>query len=519
MASLTRSPNPTNVNMNNAYFNNYINSSPHLYSETSLQKNHIHNNNSQCNCSCHCHQNNRRKFHRDSSHNNLTSKNYRDLNIISISDNKANATTENKNLTKNKSVYNMIPYPNDNLYLFQELKKNYTTNYNYNRGNNYTNYNNTSYKNSYYSPSNDKKIKNHSFVDIKEINNNSRKEDENKYYKVQVKRKQLSKFYHNIGLKKYHYGYGKIQTTDNTNNHKYTEIYGTSGTNNENTNIKRNNIRKNYEFTNNKNNSNYNNSNGNEKYNNHRFSFSNDFSRSKNTQINSAGKNDSEVESKILKETYNTRLIEVKSPSKEKNYRYKSNYYLNDTKKNLFNSYQRRTEYNGQNNNKNSRYNEYKLNNMNVVKNNNNAYTNKPQLNISDKNEILNNTCKHHRLTKYNHVPYALSLGNNSNEQNNIGYNNMNMDNESSLKKKMNLLRNNRINNINYKILKQKVRLSLLKKQIYEQKRNMLFNNNKPYYNPNLIINNGLYEKTRQLIDNNNDCNNIINNVDYRDNC
>jgi hypothetical protein len=355
-------------------------------------------------------------------------------------------------------------------------------------------------------------------VDIKEINNNPRKEDENKYYKVQVKRKQLSKFYHNIGLKKYHYGYGKIQTTDKTNNHKYTEIYGTSGTNNENTNNKRNIIRINYEFTNNKNNSNYNNSNGNEKYNNHRFSNSNDFTRTKNTQINSAGKNDSEAESKILKETYNTRLIEVKSPSKEKNYRYTSNYYLNDTKKNLFNSYQRRTEYNGQNNNKNSRYNEYKLNNMNAVKNYNNAYTNKPQLNISDKNEIPKNTCKHHRLTKYNHVPYALSLGNNSNEQNNIGHNNMNMDNENSLKKKMNLLRNNRINNINYKILKQKVRLSLLKKQIYEQKRNMLFNN-KPYYNPNLIINNGLYEKTRQLIDNNNDCNNIINNVDYRDNC
>ena len=185
------------------------------------------------------------------------------------------------------------------------------------------------------------------------IINNPRKEDENKYYKVQVKRKQLSKFYHNIGLKKYHYGYGKIQTTDKTNNHKYTEIYGTSGTNNENTNNKRNIIRINYEFTNNKNNSNYNNSNGNEKYNNHRFSNSNDFTRTKNTQINSAGKNDSEAESKILKETYNTRLIEVKSPSKEKNYRYTSNYYLNDTKKNLFNSYQRRTEYNGQNNNKN----------------------------------------------------------------------------------------------------------------------------------------------------------------------
>jgi hypothetical protein len=506
MTSITRSPNPTNVNMNNAYFSNYINSSPHLYSEASLQEYHLHNN-SQCNCSCHCHQKNSRKFHQNSSYNNLTYKNNRDLNIISISDN--NVTNEKKSLTKNKSLHNMKPYPNDKLYLFQELKKNYTTNYNYNTENKYTNFNNTSYKNSYYSPSNNRKIKNHSFVDIKEINNNTRKEDETKYYKVQLKRKQLSKFYHNIGLKKYHYGYGKIQTTDKTNNHKYTEIYGTSGSNNENTNNKRNNIRINYEFTNNKNNTNYNNINGNEKYNNPIFSFSNDFTKSKNTQINSAGKNDSEVESKILKETYNTRLIEVKSPSKEKNSRYKSNYYLNDTRKNLFNSYQRRTEYNGQNNNKNSKYNEYKFNN-------NNAYTNKPKLNISDTDEISNNNCKH-RFTKYNHVPYALSLGNKVNEQNNIDCNNMNMDNENILKKKMNLLRNNRINNINYKILKQKVRLSLLKKQIYEQKRNMLFNNNKGYYNPNLIINDNLCEKTRQLMNKDN-YPDVVNNYNYGEN-
>ena len=510
MKSSTRSPNTNNENLNNAYFSNYISSTPQLYSEASLQENNL-TNQSQCICSCHCHENKNHKFHRDSSCNNLSSKKYKDSNIISISDN--NATTEKKSLIKYKSQHNMIPYPNDKLYLFQQLKKNYKPNYNYSTVNNYTNLtNNTSYKNSYYIPSNNRKLKNHSFVDIKEVNNNSRKDDEIKYYRVQAKRKQLSKFYHNIGLKKYPYGNGKIQTSNKTNNHKYTEIYGTSSPNNKNINNKRS-LRLDYELNIDGKNYNINNINNikeDEKYNNHRCSFSNDFDRNKNIQIKSAGKNDSEVESKIIKETYNTRLIEVKSPSKEKNYNYKSNYNLNDSRKNLFNSYQRRTEFNNLNNN-NSRYNEYKSNNINISKKYNNVYTNKPKLNISEENELSNNNCKH-RFTKYHHIPYAFSLGNRITEQNNMCCNN-NINNE----KKNNLLRNNRINNINYKILKQKVRLSLLKKQIYEQKRNMLYNNNKGYYNPNLIINDNLCEKTRQLIDNDN-CTDRLNNYNYQEN-
>ena len=58
------------------------------------------------------------------------------------------------------------------------------------------------------------------------------------------------------------------------------------------------------------------------------------------------------------------------------------------------------------------------------------------------------------------------------------------------------MLRNNRINNLNYNILRQKVRLSLLKKRIYEHKRHMLLNNQRHNYD------NELYEKTRKLMDN-----------------
>ena len=51
------------------------------------------------------------------------------------------------------------------------------------------------------------------------------------------------------------------------------------------------------------------------------------------------------------------------------------------------------------------------------------------------------------------------------------------------------------------------MRLSLLKKQIYDQKRNNLFNNN-ILENPGLIYNDSLYEKTRKLMNNNN-CNDM----------
>ena len=516
MKSITRSPNASNNNINNTYFNNYISSSPNPYSDPSMQENNLLNH-SKCNCSCHCQEKKCHKFHRDTSCKNIPLNKYKDLNIISISEN--NATNEKKRLIKHKSQNNLISSPKDKLYLFQELKKNYKPNYNYTTSNKYTSLNNNiTYKNNNYSTSINNKLRNHSFVDIKEVSNNSKKDDEIKYYRVQLKRKQLSKFYHNIGLKKYHYGYGKVQTSNKTNNHKYTEINGTSGSNNENTNNKKN-IKINYElYTDENNYTNINNINENEKYNNHRYSFSNDFDRNKNYQIKSADKNNAETQSRILKETYNTRLLEVKSPSKEKNYAYnRSTYNLNDTRKNLFNSYQRRTECNNRNNNTNSRFNEYKSNNLNAIKKYNNVYTNKPRLDISNSNEISNNNYKR-GSTKYTHIPYALSLGNRLTEQNNMCYdNNNNINNKMNQEKKLNLLRNNRINNINYKILKQKVRLSLLKKQIYEQKRNMLFNNDKGYYNPNLIINDNLCEKTRQLINNDN-CTDVINNYDYREN-
>ena len=411
------------------------------------------------------------------------------MKIISISDNSMN--NANTNITKNKSEYNLTTNPYKNYYLFHEIKKNYVPHYNYNsekkiiKNNSNIKINNHSQKN-IVSTNENNSYNNHSFIDIKEKSKN--KENKNKLYKVQLQRKQLAKFYHHMGLRKYPYAKGKIETSNNTNNHKYTEIYENSGTirNNINTVI-----------------------NTNKNYNNHRYSLSQYLPKNKNTNITDIEeKKDSDAKSRILKETSNTKLIEVKSPSKDINNNYNKNLYLSENKKNLFNNYSYDIKYD-YNNNTNRNDNNYKYKVIRNVNNNianNNFY--KPELNgnnIYASNNFSNyNQVQNKCFTKYSQIPYSLISGNINIEQNNRYNNDVKMENENNMKKKLCILRNNRINNLNYNILKQKVRLSFLKKQMYEQKRNMLYNSNKNYNNQALKDDYVLYEKTRKLMDNNN---------------
>ena len=281
MRSITKSPIISRKDLNYEYFNNYINSSPYLCSKSLIQENDILDKS--CNCSCHHHNKNCRKFHRDTSYNNLSSIKPHALDFISDSEN--NMTNENKNIIKTKSDYNLTANPNNKYYLFQELKKNYVPNYNYTSKKIYnTNINNNRYKNYNYVSYNDKVFNNHSFVDIKEINDNTNKKDI-KYYKVKLQRKQLSKFYHNIGFRKYPYSKGKLQTTTKTDNHKYTEIYGNSAENNLNFNRKKSkSIIIHYEFSNDENDLNTNNINNSKTRNNNFMkgkSFTENFSRKK----------------------------------------------------------------------------------------------------------------------------------------------------------------------------------------------------------------------------------------------
>ena len=488
----TKSPKSSNCNLNKEYFSNYKSKSPYIASNLSFKNNEIIN--VSCNCSCHRHNiNHYNKYNKEYSYNNLSPNNLRKEEIISISDD--NMPNENRNILKNKSVNNLITNPNNNYYLFSEPKKNYVPNYNYNTQK--KSINNHSHKNIIFTSEN--AFNNHSFIDIKQKSN--KEEKENKMYKVKLPRKQLSKFYHFMGLKRYPYNKGTVKTTNNTDNHKYTEIFDVSGENKDNyNNIKVNNI------------------NTNNKLNNHQISGSQCLSRNRNSNNFLEEQKDSEVQSRILKETSNTRLLEVKSPSKEKKI-FGRNIYLNDNRKNLFKSYNynRGNEYNTDNNYK------YKVirydKNTDIINNNNNKYNNKPELNI---NNIYDSNAAHifsqnKNFSKKTHIPYSILTRNTNYEQNYKCNSNINPDNnlkkENNLNKKLCMLKNNRINNINYNILKQKVRLSLLKKQMYEQKRDLLFNNvNQKNKGNKYNCGNTLYEKTRKLMDNNN-CLEEINNV------
>lgn len=511
MKLLTKTPIKTNIYLHDSYFSNYKNRTPYIGSKLSYEKYEI--NNRSCNCSCHKHNRNNQKFHRDLSYNNLSSNKLRNAELNSKVSN--NSTHKNQNMEKNKTEYNLIinPTPNQNYYLFRELKKNYVPRYNYsvektydnrNNINKNININNHNHKN-VVSANKNNSYNNHSFIDIKDTS----KTDENKekLYRVKLQRKQLAKFYHYMGLKKYPYGKGKIETTNNTANHKYVEIFDNSKENkNNNTNIV----------------------NTNKKYNNHRYSFSQYLSRNKNEKTELEEKKDSEAQSKIIKETSNTRLLEVKSPSKENRYIYNRNPYFSDNRKNLLNnySYDIRNDYNNIDNlNKNNNNYKYEvIRNVSNTPNNKNTYNNRPELNLNNKydsyitpnyNQIQN---KHN--IKYNHIPYSLLSRNQNLEQcHQYHLEHLDMKNDNTINKKLCMLRNNQINNLNYNILKQKVRLSLLKKQIYEQKRNMILNNNRINNIHKYNCDNGLYDKTRKLMNNNNylGLDNNINNIDYKE--
>ena len=507
MELLTKSPKKTNYNLHYSYFSNYMYRTPNIDSKLSLAQKEI--NNKSCNCSCHKHNRNNQQFHRDLSYNNISSNKLRISEMNSKSS--YNNIHKNQKLEKNKTECDLIinQIPNKNYSLFREIKKNYVSHYNfsaektYNNRNNINkniNINNHNYKN-VVSASRNNSYNNHSFIDIK----NTSKNEENKeqLYKVKIKRKQLAKFYHYMGLRKYPYGKGKIETTNNADNHKYVEIFDNKSPNkSNNTNVILN---------------------TNKKFNNHRYSYSQCLSRNKNGNSELKEKKDLETQSKIIKETSNTRLLEVKSPRKENRYIYNRNSYLSDNRKNLFNnySYDVKYEFNNIDNSNNNNYKYKVIRNVNNTPNNKNTNNNIPELKLNNKYDLYNtpnyNKIQNKHNIKYNHIPYSLISKNTNLEQ--CHQYHLNMENESNMKKKLCMLRNNRINNLNYNILKQKVRLSLLKKQIYEQKRNMILINGQINNIPKFHSNNMLYEKTKKLMDNDNylGLEKNINNIDFEE--
>ena len=189
MKLITKSPTNSTNNIHESYFNNRIKKNPYVNSELSLDNYEIINKS--CNCSCHKHKHHH-KFPQHILNNNLSINKFGKLEISQIMDNNKKVD-ENRNIQKNKSMNNLSTNPNIDYYTFKELENEYSPNYNNNiqknninknRANNYRYKDITTSKNNLYN--------NHSFVEVKDTSKS--KKYTNKTYKVNIPRKELSKF-------------------------------------------------------------------------------------------------------------------------------------------------------------------------------------------------------------------------------------------------------------------------------------------------------------------------------------
>ena len=452
----------------------------------------------------------------------------------------------NSNHVRNKSMANIINKDNKNF--IDELRKKY--------GNSYANRDNKKYYNNkcniyLYKPNvesetesiiknNNNKIKKNNIISnsYKDIDINKKNEQIIHYindikpkYSFNVNKNVTSKYYHSITPKKYSYGGENLQTVSNTNNHRYKEIFCTSKPNDikkfdENNAFSFNGIDNNksqyisridnnntMKIEINDENSLKNNNLKNPTYINYRYDNSkippNDITRNISMVLKDPK---SEINTKVVKETYNTRLVDLKN-LKNKN---------NTFNQNLLNNQDINTDYNKNNLNTLSYDTAIKLpysyllkqtkkdniiklsnksNNNKEYDNNNNYY--KVNAYISNKKHIpksyslsnINNKkvpSTYHFKTIENDYDFKY-LNNYNNKNTNDINNNVNIINKNNIKNKDNINNNdlndfnnnnicykNNINNnnkVDYEILKQSVKLALLRKHINELKRQKKPNN------------------------------------------
>lgn len=172
-----------------------------------------------------------------------------------------------------------------------------------------------------------------------------------------LKRNKLAQYYHIVNLKKYSYGGDQLETVNEANNHKYIEIKGTSSNKSLSINFKDKikinfdykdklnieiNDNNNSNFTTNNNTSIINNNREKDNYNlNYNYNFKYMDYPFKTSQIspkysNKNVKNEELKSSKILKETFNTRFVDLKnlknSPSQQYLYNSNENIIFNNNK-------------------------------------------------------------------------------------------------------------------------------------------------------------------------------------------
>lgn len=548
MDYLTRSPLITEANLENYEYNNFISKTPNYNSKKYYD--YFHN---PCFCLCHCH---------SKAHNLLHNISYSRIDFPEYS----KLYTENKyNLYPkgNKSTNNIFISQNNNLFddnLRQRCNKNNNkrTIFNYKR------------KKDYYTDYNNKKLelsRTHSYPNIK-IKNNSKKENGNdniynnynfksvkikggnihnsynnnldindtnqsiflKKYNVkpfksfQIKRKKLSQYYHVSNPKKYSYGGKKLQTVNSTDNHKYKEVTGTSVS--KENKMKKSRVINFNEIKNNDNDINMSNdiikieinkdiSNSNVK--NHKFlntrymSYQNSPKNISRNLSYEPREKKSELNQRILKETYNTRLFESKNLKNSK-----GNINLND----LSNEKEYTNNFNNIKKGLNIDTSDYLYKNDN--KNNINKKPNSININ-NNKNDNYNCYEVKTYTNNLKNIPKSYSVCNLDNYQYNNSYNLKNKykqayDNNFS----HNYNQNNNDVNVDYEMIKLKVKLALLRKQMYEQEKERIFNDqmnlmNVDYYNknkkylenflskenqrPRVLNDNSLILKTKKLLE------------------
>ena len=501
-------------------YNNHINKNPTYYSGIFSDVTHH-----PCPCNCHC------RLHV------LTHKisycNNKYTNLLDLNSEKRYKYNNNSNHVRNKSMINIIN--NNNKNFIDELRKKYGNTYA--TRDNKKNYNNKCniylYKPNVESDTesiiknNNNKIKKHNIISnsYKDIDINKKNEQIIHYnndikpkYSFNVNRNVTSKYYHSITPKKYSYGGENLQTVTNTNNHRYKEIFCTSKAND----IKKYNDNNAFSFNsidNNKSqyisridnnntmkveindeNSLKNNNLKNPKYINYRYDNStiqpNDITRNISMVLKEPK---TEINTKIVKETYNTRLVDLKNIKNKNNTFNQKHLHLNnqnintDNNKNNINtiSYDKaiKLPYSyllKQTKKDNIIKLSNKSNNDKKNDNNNNFY--KVNAYISSKKHIpksyslsnINNKkvpSTYHFKTIENEYDFKyLNNFNNTNTDDIINNDINNNNNNNELNDfNNNILYKNNINNnnnkVDYEILKQSVKLALLRKHINELKR------------------------------------------------
>ena len=510
--------NYTNFNdFNYNIFNNYNGNNSH----TKFYFNNFFRN-SKCKCRCHCH------CHLRS-------------NQISYS----KIDYQNQQKTNDEKKYDCMPLrnksTNDLLYsvnknTFDDIKNKYITNYNYHeikdKYKKYDDNNIISLKKN----KNNNIINNIKKIEINDCNNYNYKTNtyNTKNYKfnkfdikplkksLYVKRKELTKYFHIIKPKKYSYGGKKLQTSTNKDNHQYKEVISTSYSKDKN--AKKGRVINFTEFNNDNDNNN-----NNKKISSYKDKYKSESNTETSNNINNINKDNynylyvscqnsptninrttylSQSQSKegniggrtqprIIRETYNTRLVDSKDLASSEKYLHTPN---------MDNKYRSYTNINSKTSSKikSDVFDGNDINNKKIPSNKNffgvNSYLNYKK-NIPKSYSVSD-------LIDYK-TTHLYNINNehpNKNENENDYLNNLNDENR-----------------IDYEMIKLKVKLALLEKEKYEQQksRNKISNNEKKKINndylkrknyleqflnksnkkPTITRDNTLLEKTKKLLE------------------